>query len=345
MAEGATPYTNTGTGLVDAVGVTAGATLTAGTAARQLIGIADGAGAANFALVDTAGNANSTAKKTFYVLTTTALAATAVFTSAWMDTALDDAMYVEAQGISNVAGSGTAANYTRIEETSNTANTALFTTVSTISAAVGASVPWALKAQISQRYWRLVYTNSATAQTTFEVNAVSVGDINPYLSNADTRNSIGVNLFGLNSTTPAGIVVQADGAASVNGLNVNSLLVAYNGVTFDRAHVVPGSGELSVSTGGHLQFLATVTNGAAAQLVKGSKGSVRRIHVPSTQAAAVVVTVNDVATTAGVAATNVVFSKSFNPGDSIDVSTVCTLGVVLTLSAAPSTNPVYIGYA
>lgn len=110
---------------------------------------------------------NQVYKKTT-IETTTPLAANGVFQGGWHDSNLDGILYVVASSFSNVAG---ANNALMIQESDDITNASFTRNASGTTGAVTAGALNRTAAFIKARYWRVVYTNGAVLQTTFEVTS------------------------------------------------------------------------------------------------------------------------------------------------------------------------------
>lgn len=100
-------------------------------------------------------------RKFLAVSTTTPLGAGATFTSAWFDTDQTGGVYVEMNSLSNVTSGAVA-----IQQSDDQVNVSNMFSV----AAITASTPAQMSGSVTRRYWRIVYTNGATLQTTFALN-------------------------------------------------------------------------------------------------------------------------------------------------------------------------------
>jgi hypothetical protein len=107
-------------------------------------------------------------RKNCAILTTTPLAANGVFTSAWFDTSVTGDTFVFARALANVTS---ASSGFVIQISDDTSNAGLTQNLASTSA--GANTVATVNTAIPTRYWRIVYTNGATLQTTFELTVVS----------------------------------------------------------------------------------------------------------------------------------------------------------------------------
>lgn len=115
--------------------------------------------------VESAPVVRSTLRKFGQIITQTPLAANGVFTSAWFDTNSSGGTWVGIRAFANVAS---ATNGMVIQVTDDTTNTNTQFTVAFET--VGANLlTTLLSPQIASRYWRVIYTNGVTLQTTFEL--------------------------------------------------------------------------------------------------------------------------------------------------------------------------------
>jgi hypothetical protein len=105
---------------------------------------------------------------TTYALTTAALAAGAAFTSNWYDNDNVGAVYVSIESFSDQGSNGSGVV---VQETDDNTNTNLTRTV--VTGTSQASTQFLLYAPIRRRFFRFIYTNSGTAQTTFELTATA----------------------------------------------------------------------------------------------------------------------------------------------------------------------------
>jgi hypothetical protein len=109
------------------------------------------------------------------ILTTTPLAANGVFTSAsgtgpsgWFDTEVTGDTFVFARALSNVGSANPGFAIQVSDDPTNAGLTQALAQVTTSANVVGT-----VNCSIPTRYWRIVYTNGATLQTTFELAVVS----------------------------------------------------------------------------------------------------------------------------------------------------------------------------
>ncbi len=102
--------------------------------------------------------------KNGFTLTTAALGVSGVYTSPWFDNSSDGNMASVCYARSNVAS---AASGFVVQQSGDPTDSNF--TISSYSATVNASTTTAAFANTYQRYWRIVYTNGGTGQTTFKI--------------------------------------------------------------------------------------------------------------------------------------------------------------------------------
>ncbi|HEY6767565.1 MAG TPA: hypothetical protein VI386_22645 [Candidatus Sulfotelmatobacter sp.] len=224
-----------GSGNLQAVTLTSGGVKTDGSAVTQPVSASSlplPTGAATAALQGTvlsdapAGTESAAVVRTINrkrtaVETNTPLAANATYTGAWHDSELDGTVYVIATSLSNVAA--TAGSFV-IQLSDDTSNASL-----TYNSEAGAISPQAntrivFPAYIRSRYWRVVYQNGATLQTTFEITTCS---FSTWMGSYST---------GIGATSAIGQVVvnPVNGAGLIVDNNVNTpgcTLIPQNGAT------------------------------------------------------------------------------------------------------------------
>jgi hypothetical protein len=105
------------------------------------------------------------------VLTTTPLAANATYTSAWFDTNQTGAVWVEIGLVSNVASTNPGFSIQQSDDQVNIINTTASSGNLGGTDNLQANTYQADYAAIVRRYWRVKYTNGATLQTTFYLQA------------------------------------------------------------------------------------------------------------------------------------------------------------------------------
>jgi hypothetical protein len=170
--------------------------------------------------------------------TTTLLPANGVFTGPWHDTQADGTVYVTATSVSNVVSAATVGLLIQGSEDQ-------ITTINLGSA--GALTVTRASANIRQRYWRVVYTNSVTVQSSFSLYVST--------SNTPLLGTLGTNLTG----APDAISIVTSGAntglgdnQSITNLsslqspaqNVNSILAV---TSFVYGGTFSGTANLSLS--------------------------------------------------------------------------------------------------
>jgi len=115
--------------------------------------------------------ANETLHKLTTIETTTPLAANGVFTGAWHDSQLDGTLFVLVSAFTNQSGTYI------IQETDDQSNVNLIRSL-VGNVTVTASTLNRTVALIKCRYWRIVYTNGATLQTSFELTTTASDILN-----------------------------------------------------------------------------------------------------------------------------------------------------------------------
>jgi hypothetical protein len=261
-------------------GMTTGQTAVSGSGAGALGLVTSGGTSSNITggtvspiALDQFGDEAATLKKNAVILTTTALGANGVYTSAWFDTTLDNTTTVNAASYSNIAS---ASSGFQIQETNDSSGlTGNFVTTSNTSSAATYT---RLTAQITARYWRIVYTNSGTAQTSFEIAYTTSGSPSAVeLSMSQGRGSSQGNQLFVSLSTISGAVGQVQPSDGLNifggstySLVVDSVGSAYNGTTYDRVRKdAYAAGPMWMTTGGSF----AVPCGAAANCsVKAGAG-------------------------------------------------------------------------
>ncbi len=109
-------------------------------------------------------------RKKTTIETNTALVSGGAFTGAWHDSEQDGTVFVRAWSFSNQAGN--AAGIV-IQQSDDPANSNLTQTPSGGST-IGANSLGSSSAPITARFWRVVYTNGATAQGSFELTSCAM---------------------------------------------------------------------------------------------------------------------------------------------------------------------------
>jgi hypothetical protein len=159
------------------------------------------------------------ARKSCSILTTTPLAANGVYTSSWFDTSVTGDTFVFARALSNVASAGSGFVIQISDDTSNSGLTQSFATTS-----VSANAVATVNTAIPTRYWRVVYTNGATLQTTFELTVVS-GSMGTALLGQGTNINSGVP-FDIVQVAAMQINVVGDGSTPNGFINGSGLVAA-----------------------------------------------------------------------------------------------------------------------
>jgi hypothetical protein len=113
------------------------------------------------------------------ILTTTVLANAGVFTSNWFDGTAVPVNYIEFTSYSDQAA---AAGGLVVQESDDISNANFTRTAATDTPA--AAVLESLICPIRKRYWRVVYTNGAVTQTTFELTVGLLGEIPATIDNS-----------------------------------------------------------------------------------------------------------------------------------------------------------------
>lgn len=143
------------------------------TAGRQIMAIGDATTPANVAGVDTNLNLQTMARqfKTTVIETSATLGSNAVFTSAWYDSQIDGTLWVAIESYADKSAASCI-----IQQTNDTGNANLSTSSNNFNTP-GANSLFQYGWPITYRYWRIVYTNNATAQTTFELTSTRLSFI------------------------------------------------------------------------------------------------------------------------------------------------------------------------
>jgi len=169
------------------------------------------------------------------VETTKPLPSAGVFTGPWHDTTIDGTMFVFASSISNQAGGSP----TLIVQETDDPNTPNFTRTLNTAQVSGGGVAAAntivtMGSTVRCRYWRLVYTNGATAQGTFILTATTSNV--PLIQGGLALSGSG--LGNNNNTTP----VSFPGSFNTFGDNI-----ANNGNVVSPTNMASGGGPLYAS--------------------------------------------------------------------------------------------------
>lgn len=98
------------------------------------------------------------------VLTTTQLAANAIYTSQWFDTQASGTMLVKATAYSDQSSAASGFQFQLSQDISNSLLTSTPTTLSVTAGSYGSIVQ-----TVHSRYWRIVYINGATLTTQLEI--------------------------------------------------------------------------------------------------------------------------------------------------------------------------------
>lgn len=169
-------------------------------------------------------------RKVSTLLTTTPLGANGVYTSAWFDTNLTGTTYLTATAVSNVASLATSG--LQIQESEDQVN------VRNIGGA-GAATTTQGDGYVRKRYWRIVYTNASTAQTTFSLYVTEV--CIPFTGNSIANNGTveSVNIAaGASATGPADSLSSASFSQILTSGGTGGLQSIaqwlFNGGTYDR---------------------------------------------------------------------------------------------------------------
>lgn len=239
-------------------------TVGANTVERQRIVVADSTTAAALGGVTNTAptgaayglNVRNIPEKLGQTLSTTNLAGNGVFTQAWQDANADGTTFVEAQAFANQAS---ATNGFVIQETDDSGNASLTRTIT--QASVSASTLSTIWAPIRGRFWRVQYTNGASAQTSFEITcSASPGTTYPVnasgvlqtdgsavtqpVSGTVTANA-GTGSFTVTQATAANLKVDLSGTAA----NATAIKVDGSAVT------QPVSGTVGLTAGQAVELL------------------------------------------------------------------------------------------
>jgi hypothetical protein len=126
----------------------------------------------------------SITRKQSSVLTTTSLGANAAYTSSWVDTTQTGDAYVEISAFANQTGASMVLQGTDDTSNSNFTQTLTLNVNGNGGQTITANTLTTIAANITTRYWRVVYTNSSTAQTSFELTATTNSMTNPWSMSA-----------------------------------------------------------------------------------------------------------------------------------------------------------------
>lgn len=126
-------------------------------------------------------NTNSALKKTGTILTSTPLAGNGTFTSAWFDTATTGDAFVAIMARADQAGANPPGF--RIEGTDDTANANFTHQLAFYQngnlTGYGINTSTMICANITTRFWRVIFVNGITAQGSFELTAATSAVFNP----------------------------------------------------------------------------------------------------------------------------------------------------------------------
>lgn len=161
------------------------------------------------------------------LLTTTPLAANGVFTSPWFDTELTGTNYVIVTAVSNVPSTSSALFESEDQVNSRGA-----------SSSSGPSATTRYAGFIRSRYWRVVYTNGASAQATFSLYATEsslpiTNDAFNALTGEKVNVAIGSNLSTLLDGFSNNAVFAQTAGGGTGGLFA-VLTTLYNGTSWDK---------------------------------------------------------------------------------------------------------------
>lgn len=180
------------------------------------------------------------------VFTTTPLAANASFTSAWIDTQQTGESFVTVESQSNVNGA-----VLQIQETDDTVAGAV-RVLTTQNVPSGTQT-----AYIGARYWRVLYTNGATLQTTFELTAT--GSINgPVLLQSGNGYALAqggsAGIINGRLSAPMVVVGASSGVGNQGALNI---IIQSNGSGAFAADAVVQYAVTDGTTGGQASAIRT----------------------------------------------------------------------------------------
>ncbi len=177
---------------------------------------------------------------------TTVLGINAVFTGTWIDTTITGGNFVEVS-----CYPGAQAGNFKIQGTDDTTNTNMFFTLTQVNYSTSGLAASGVT-RVNQRYWRVVYTNGAVAQTVFDLQAVEmsvpaqmgvVGDGSSFgainSSGVTTQNAVPCTLAaGVASGDAGGVNLMIAGNGTGCGLGVGNSI--YNNSSWDRERAVNG---------------------------------------------------------------------------------------------------------
>jgi len=233
---------------------------------------------------------NAAPKKISNIETTALLGASAQYIGPWHDTTLDNTTYVRLS-IATPAQAG-ASNGIQLQGSDDTSVALLTQTLFQVGT-VNANAPYVVQGAIPFRYWRVVYTNGATAQTgTFEIVSTAFAGVNPSTSSPYQINSIsGGNATpttAIGSPTGGGAVYvstgpgDAQGNAAISALHALGFGYGYNGTTWDRNRADPGAVGVQRMTNGAVSTVAIAAAVAGNTVVKATAGRAVTVVVTAT---------------------------------------------------------------
>lgn len=162
--------------------------------------------------------------------TSTPLGANATFTGPWQDSELTGTNYVEATGVANVASAATSGIQLQESDDQITAN------VNTVANGGSSTINY-IAGNIRKRYWRVLFTNGATLQTSFTLYTTEASL--PLVSGFPLGNTENVSVTAGNSPTnfqdglsnaSASLIASRSTAGGLQG----NVCYEFNGTTFDR---------------------------------------------------------------------------------------------------------------
>jgi len=237
-----------------------------------------------------ASTVNAAPKKISNIETTALLGASAVYTGPWHDTTLDNTTYVRLS-IATPAQAG-ASNGIQLQGSDDTSVALLTQTLFQVGT-VNANAPYVVQGAIPFRYWRVVYTNGATAQTgTFEIASTAFAGVNPSISSAYQINSVtGGNATpttaigsatGTGTANVTGGPADAQSSAAISALMTLGFGYGYNGATWDRNRADPGGVGVQRMTNGAVSTVAIAAAVAGNTVVKATAGRAVTVVVTAT---------------------------------------------------------------
>jgi hypothetical protein len=180
-------------------------------------------------------------------LTTALLAANAVFTSAWQDTELDGANYI--QVVVSVYGSNSQTNGFVLQGSNDQGNINVLAQ-STISYPAVYAFPY----PISYRYWRVIYTNGGTLQTSMSITYTAYNSTVALPTGAGTAGITApffqqtwgqINTIDGVSASTIQCPTAFQNSSSYGSLYYQMFPFTYNGASFDRNR----AGNINLTTG------------------------------------------------------------------------------------------------